>query len=76
MWEAGALFGGFKDGRRREVVPVLINIGKSDLISPLNKFQGTRATSKKDMLKMLGWINRNLDKTISGVKLEDQLNRC
>lgn len=32
LWEAGALFGGFKDGRRREVVPVLINLANEDLI--------------------------------------------
>ncbi len=76
LWEAGALFGGFKDGRRREVVPVLIDLPKSDLISPLDKFQAVRATNKKDMLKMLGWINRDLPKSISRTKLENQLNRC
>ena len=32
LWEAGALFGGTKDGRRREVVPLLIDLGKNVLI--------------------------------------------
>lgn len=76
LWEAGALFGGFKDGRRRDVVPLLIDLGKNDLIEPLDKFQAIRATNKKEMLKMLGWINRDLHKSIARNRLEEQLDRC
>ncbi len=76
LWEAGALFGGTNDGRRREVVPLLVDLGKNDLIAPLNKYQAVTASNSKDMKKMLAAINSESERPLERDRFVRQFERC
>lgn len=72
LWEAGALYRGFKETRR--VVPFLINLDKKDLDHPLSNFQVIEATDKQEVLRMLKSINDELPHPIPEDLLKKQVN--
>src|SRR5262245_52867304 len=51
LWEAGALYAGFKS--EQFVVPLLINLTKSDLRPPLSLFQAVEVSNRDEMTRLV-----------------------
>lgn len=62
LWEAGALYAGFRDSQL--VVPLLINLDVSELVSPLQHFQVVDARNKDEMHRLLAGISKLLPESI------------
>ena len=71
-FEAGAIS---KSVGQASVVPLLLDLGKTDVVGPLSQFQAVDATDREEVLHLLATINAQLPDPLSETRLARFLDR-